>query len=288
MARGIDHIVHAVRDLDGAMDLYRRLGFTVGARNKHSWGTHNAIVQFPGAFIELLTLAEPDKLGTDDISRLFGAFNGNFLKHGEGLSMLVLESRDAKADAAAFRAGHIAASEVMRFEREAKRPGGETVKVAFSLAFAADKAADAGFFVCQQHYPENFWNPAFQRHANGAEGIAGVVFAAERPAELRDFMLAFAGAGTARAVGDGFAIDTPRGEIEVATPAAFRSRFGARPPDMSRGARLAAICFSLGETTDATERAMQQAEIRAQTIGGTVVVALAQGMGATLVFESTG
>jgi catechol 2,3-dioxygenase-like lactoylglutathione lyase family enzyme len=62
MARGLDHIVHAVRDLDAAAALYRDLGFTVGARNKHPWGTHNHIVQFPGFFIEILTLAEPDKL----------------------------------------------------------------------------------------------------------------------------------------------------------------------------------------------------------------------------------
>ena len=57
MPRGLDHIVHAVRDLDAAADSYRRLGFTVGARNRHPWGTHNYIVQFPGFFIELLTLA---------------------------------------------------------------------------------------------------------------------------------------------------------------------------------------------------------------------------------------
>src|SRR6201999_1888529 len=59
MSRGLDHIVHAVRDLDAAADLYRRLGFTVGVRNRHPWGTHNHIVQIPGFFIELLTLAEP-------------------------------------------------------------------------------------------------------------------------------------------------------------------------------------------------------------------------------------
>ena len=68
MARGLDHIVHAVRDLDAAAELYRRLGFTVGARNRHSWGTHNHIVQLPGFFIELLTVAEPDKLGSDGFS----------------------------------------------------------------------------------------------------------------------------------------------------------------------------------------------------------------------------
>ena len=63
MPRGLDHVVHAVGDLEGAAGLYRRLGFTVGARNRHSWGTHNHVVQLPGFFIELLTVAEPEKLG---------------------------------------------------------------------------------------------------------------------------------------------------------------------------------------------------------------------------------
>src|SRR5690348_7887188 len=176
MARGLDHIVHAVRDLDAAAALYRRLGFTVGARNRHPWGTHNHIIQFPGCFIELLTLAEPDKLGDDGFSRLFGVYNRDFIARGEGLSLLILESKDAADDEAAFRAAGIAGSEMMRFEREGTRPNGTTVKVAFSLAFAEDKhAPDIHFAVCQQHYPENFWNPAFQKHTNGAEGIAGVV-----------------------------------------------------------------------------------------------------------------
>lgn len=32
MPRGLDHIVHAVRDLDAAAEFYRRAGFTVGVR----------------------------------------------------------------------------------------------------------------------------------------------------------------------------------------------------------------------------------------------------------------
>ena len=58
MPRGLDHVVHAVRDLDAAAELYRRLGFTVGARNRHSWGTHNNLVQLPGFFVELLAMAD--------------------------------------------------------------------------------------------------------------------------------------------------------------------------------------------------------------------------------------
>jgi catechol 2,3-dioxygenase-like lactoylglutathione lyase family enzyme len=245
MARGLDHIVHAVRDLDAAAELYRRLGFTIGARNRHPWGTHNYIIQFAGAFIELLTLAEPDKLGADGFSRLFGAYTRDFLTRSEGLSLLILESRDANADAVAFRADAIAGSEVMRFEREGRRPDGSAVKLGFSLAFADDKLApDIHFATCQQHYPENFWNPAFQLHANGVETVAAVVAVAEQPSRHHEFLLAFTGAQSSRDTGDGFAIDLPRGAIELTTPAAFGRRFGLPAPDISRGARLGALRFS--------------------------------------------
>jgi hypothetical protein len=65
MARGIDHIVHAVHDLDAAAALYRSLGFLVGARNRHapSWGTQNHIVQLGGgSFIEVLTVADTSRI----------------------------------------------------------------------------------------------------------------------------------------------------------------------------------------------------------------------------------
>ena len=95
--RRIDHVVVAVRDLDAAGTFFQRLGFQVGARNRHPWGTHNQLVQLPGFFVELLTVAEPEKLGSDGFSALFGTYNRIFLKHHEGLSLLILESSDARA-----------------------------------------------------------------------------------------------------------------------------------------------------------------------------------------------
>src|SRR4029079_10887717 len=130
MPRGLDHVVHAVGDLEGAAGLYRRLGFTVGARNRHSWGTHNHVVQLPGFFIELLTVAEPENLGTDGFSNLFGRFNQSFIGNQDRLSVLLRATDDAATDAEALRSSGIAASEVLKFEREGKRPDGATVKVA--------------------------------------------------------------------------------------------------------------------------------------------------------------
>jgi hypothetical protein len=285
MARGLDHIVHAVRDLDAAAELYGRLGFTVGARNRHSWGTHNQLVQFPGFFVELLTVAEPEKLGSDGFSALFGRFNQSFLARHQGLSILLLESSDAAADAAAFKSAGIGASEALRFEREGKRPDGTAVKVAFSLAFARDaKAPEVGFAACQQHFPENFWNPAFQRHSNTASGVAGVVLVAENPTDHHIFLSAFTGVRDLAATSSGVTASTPRGEVKAMDPAAFRSHFGSEPPDISQGARLAAVQFRVRDRAALTA-ALQAGGIAFSTRMGSIIVAPETAMGATLVFE---
>jgi len=285
MARGLDHIVHAVRDLDAAADLYRRLGFTVGARNKHPWGTHNHIVQLPGFFIELLTLAEPEKLGSDGFSTMFGAYNRDFIARGEGFSLLILESKDAAGDAATFSGAHIGEPDALRFEREAKRPDGSSVKVGFSLAFAEDSGArDIHFAACQQHYPENFWNPQFQVHANTARRIAGVVLVAGNPARHEKFLCKFTGVDKSQGSDDVFVFRTPRGDIEVATPAAFLRRFGVSPPAVSHGARLAALRFTV-EDASLLKAAPEEAGIAGLYAEEKTIIGREDALGAILVFE---
>jgi hypothetical protein len=286
MPRGLDHIVHAVRDLDAAGDAYRALGFQVGARNKHPWGTHNRIVQFPGVFIELLTVGEPALIRpAQPRSVSFGDFTQAFLEKHEGLSMLVLEGKGAAADAEAFRAAGIGDFDVFDFEREGKRPDGSSVKVAFSLAFAQDKRApETCFFTCQQHYPENFWNPAFQVHPNGVSGVAGVVFVADNPADHHVFLKAFSGVTDLQSTSTGITIETPRGEIQVMDPSAYRQHFAVAPPDVSGGMRLAAIRFSMRDLETVRRAAGSKAsEHMNKLIAGPQVA-----HGAALVFEPAG
>src|ERR1700710_1429456 len=247
MPRGLDHIVHAVRDFDAAAEFYRRAGFTVGARNRHAWGTHNYIVQFPGVFIELIAIGEPEliRIGAPGTFS-FGAFLRDFLAREEGLAMLVLEGKGAPADAAAFREAGTGDFKPFNFEREAQRPDGSPTRVAFSLVFAADeKAPDIGYFTCQQHHPENFWNPAFQQHANGAATIAGIVMVSENPKDHRHFVSAFVGERHIDADANGISATTPRGVIQVVNPSAWRATTGTEPPDLTRGAHLAAIRFNV-------------------------------------------
>jgi len=272
-----------VHDLDAVGERYAALGFTVGARNRHPWGTHNRIVQFPDVFIELITVGEPELIPpAKPRSVSFGQFTKDFLQQHEGLSMLVLEGKGAAADAEAFRAANIGDFEVFDFEREGRRPDGTPVKVAFSLVFAEDKLApETGFFTCQQHYPENFWNPAFQKHANGVTGVAGVVFVADNPADHHVFFKAFAGVTDLKSTSSGITIDTPRGEIQVMDAAAYRLHFGVEPPDATRGMRLAAIRFSVGDIA----KAKGALGTFASAHMGKLVVGPQAASGAALVFE---
>lgn len=227
-ARGLDHLVLGVHDLDAAGSFYEKLGFKVGGRNRHPWGTHNRIVQFPGTFLELITIGEADLIPEQRAGHFsFGAFVRDALARGEGFSMLVLESADAAADNAAFHAAGIGHFEPFFFERQARRPDGSTVRVAFTLAFTVNPLApDQGFFVCQQHEPQNFWNPAFQNHPNGARSISAVTFVSPVPCDHGGFFEAFSGASKPVIQDHGLGFDLPRGRIDLITPAHAERMFG--------------------------------------------------------------
>jgi catechol 2,3-dioxygenase-like lactoylglutathione lyase family enzyme len=227
MAAGLDHFVLAVHDLEAAAALYQRLGFTVGARNRHPWGTHNRIVQCPGTFLELITVGEPDKLVEHAPGRFsFGACIRDFLAAGEGFAMLVLESRDAAADNDRFATLGIGSYEPFFFERQAVRPDGEIVRVAFSLAFSRNEAMPRqAFFVCQQHEPQNFWNPALQRHPNGAVAFSAVTMVtSDRPNQMA-FLRRFAGAED-QGGGHGSLV-LERGRIDLLAPEAAQAHLAS-------------------------------------------------------------
>lgn len=289
MPRGLDHIVHAVHDLDAAAAFYQRLGFIVGARNRHPWGTHNRIVQLPGFFIEILAVVDREKIVAPG-SRLFsfGAFHRDFLAHREGLAMILLEGHDGAADAAAFRAAGIGDFNVFEFAREGRRPDGSSVTLSFSLAFARDpKAPDIGFATCHHHVPDGFWNAAVQAHANSAAAVAGVVMVADNPADHHIFLSAFVGERELLATSSGINVPTPRGDIQVMDPAAFTQHFGVAAPDISHGARLAALRVTVRDVAAAV-KALQAAGVPASMRMGRIVVGPQAAMGATLVFEPAG
>jgi Glyoxalase-like domain len=287
MPDGLDHIVHAVRDLDAAAEFYRRAGFMVGVRNRHPWGTHNRVVQLKNFYIEILEVAEPEKIVPHKARTFsFGAFNRDFLAAREGFSMLLLNSRDAAADARRFDAAGVGNSDVFEFAREGTGPDGTAVKLAFSLAFAEDaKSPHARFAVCQHHFPENFWNPAFQNHANAARAAVGVVLVADTPADHGDFLKAFTGVPELRSMPVGITAHTKNGQIGIMQPAAFRDQFGIASGLSGEGMSLNALRFAVDDL-DQTEEWQRRNGVAARRHHGRLVISPEIAYGATLVFET--
>lgn len=284
-ARGLDHLVIGVQDLDAAGELYARLGFRVGARNRHPWGTENRIVQFPGAFLELITIGEEGLIPPHAPRHFsFGAFVRDALERGEGISMLVLESTDAEADAVAFRAAGIGDFENFFFERQARRPDGSQVRVAFRLAFAHNPAApDCGFFACQQLEPQNFWNPAFQQHENGTTGLAAIVMVADDPSAQLPFLAAYAGTRASETGEGGLSLPLPRGRIDVLTPLKAQALSGTIAA-ASHGAHFVGFAVAVPDL-DAVGRRLATEEIEHVREASRIVVPAQEVHGCAIVFE---
>ena len=286
MPRPIDHLVLAVRDLDAARATFQRLGFTLTPVARHPFGTANSLAQFGGSFLEILAVADRGAIPAGDGTHFsFGAFNREFLDDGEGLSMLVLKSIDAAADHADFEARDLRVYEPFDFERVATGPDGTERKVAFSLTFTSDsRLKRAGFFTCQHHYPENFWRPDFQRHANGALTITSVVMVTRDPADFHEFLTHFTGMHEITATSFGVSFDLDDGSrVEVLSPVGFRAFFGeAAEPDPRRFLGWRVKVADLG----AVAALLSENRVPFSPLAGALVVPAREAHGAALAFEA--
>lgn len=231
MARGIDHIVHAVRDLEAARATYDRLGFTLTPPAGHPFGTCNSLAQFGASFVELLAVEDESRIPAQREGFFsFAAFCRDFLVRHEGIAMLALDSANADADVAAFRRAGIGAGPRFDFSRMARQPDGFEGEVSFSLAFAFDpKLPETGVFTCQNRTPEFFWRRAYQAHANGAREVAGLIMIAPDPADHHIFLEAVTGVRDLRVSSSGISAATKRGSVEILNPAAAEYLIGADP-----------------------------------------------------------
>jgi len=241
--RGLDHFVLAVRDLDAAQLRFRQLGFTTTPRARHPWGTENILVQLQDCFIEILAISpglEIDAPAPGHFS--FGYFNQQFLREREGMSMQVFSSCDAQADRLHWCECGLSGYAPFDFSRMATLEDGRQVPVAFSLAFVSHlEMPRAAWFVCQQHYPENFWKAAFQQHENGASGVATTTLAAQTPQRYGHFLESLFPEGQLRSRPHALELQLPRGQVRVRSATDLETRVPGITARVSRHGPLWAL-----------------------------------------------
>jgi len=225
--RGIDHLVLPVRDLGAARRFYEGAGFTATPDAVHAWGTGNFLIQMQGNFLEPLAVVAPEKIAEHRPGHFsFGAHNRDFLQRREGVSMLVFEGHDARADQREFTNKGLETYAPFDFERKAKLPDGSEVTVGFSLAFVTDpRIEEAAFFTCQQTAPQYFWKPEYQTHRNTAIACSEVMLCAEDPLSFRGLFAALQGEGSPEEAPDRLLVHTERGVVSLSTRATLDQRF---------------------------------------------------------------
>ena len=163
----LDHVLIAVRDLQGAAEVFSRdLGFTLTPEGVHPGrGTHNRLMVFGSEYLELIAVRDASE----------GSFRptmGPFLRSREGLYMFALGTDDIDAAVGRARAQGLTVEDPGDGAREASggAPG-------YSWRFAGVSTADtpgSETFLIQHNTPiaERYTVPADASvHANGALGV---------------------------------------------------------------------------------------------------------------------
>ena len=219
-ARGIDHLVLCVHDLEAAQQAYRSFGFTTTPKAVHPFGTANSLIQLQNNFLELLIVDDAGKVPPMARGKYsFAAAAQSYLTVRQGMSALVFESGDARADHDEFVGKGLETYDPVDFSRLATLPDGSEAEVSCSLAFLTERQRPGTtFFGGQQHAPEHFWKPMYQRHDNGAVDVVEVVMFAPKPHALSDFFGKLHGTENVAKAEGRLSVDTGRGVISVLDP----------------------------------------------------------------------
>lgn len=122
MPTRFDHAIIAVRDLDAAVEQYRRLGFDAQPGGRHdSGGTYNALIRFGVEYLELLSIFDVEA------AKASGARGQNILsaieKYEASLIGFALATANIEEDATRFRGDADQLSAVRPMQRQ--RPDGQ-------------------------------------------------------------------------------------------------------------------------------------------------------------------
>ena len=284
--RGLDHLVLAVADLQAAEARFQALGFTTTPRARHPWGTENILVQMQGGFIELLGIAEDVEMAPPEPGEFsFGHYTEGYLRDLQGPSMMAFSSRDAVADRNRWLELGVNTYAPFDFSRMATLDNGQQVPVAFTLAFATHtEMPRAIWFVCQQHYPENFWKPAFQQHSNGAQDIACVTLAVFEPNQYKSFFQGLFAEGQLSEHGEELELKLPRGQVRVIPASRLEVQSPAIESRIQRfGPQFSTLEINVKQLEPILDRLHQQ-QIKHSEVEGRVVIPPAENFGLTLVF----
>src|SRR5260221_2363033 len=153
----LDHVVVNMRDaMDHGAALYRRLGFQLTERGRHTLGTINHLAIFGTDYLELIAV-EPDARAVGNDVRRFPF----------GLNGLVFGTDDATALHETLRDAGVPVDAPASFSRPVDLSGGRQ-DAKFTVLRLTEGAVPSGrVYFCQHFTRQLVWRPEWQSHPNG-------------------------------------------------------------------------------------------------------------------------
>jgi catechol 2,3-dioxygenase-like lactoylglutathione lyase family enzyme len=274
--RGIDHVVLVVRDLDAARSTFERMGFTVTPRGHHTLGSQNHCVMFGDDYIELLTSPAENPHPSRQ-------YYTEFARTGDGLAGFALKSANAKGAYTELLWAGFQPGDVLEFSRPVALPAGAR-EARFRVTQPRPGSTPGGrVFVCEHLTRDLVWRPEYQRHANGATGLAAVAIVCDDAARTaQPYERLFD--SKAKPIAEGLLVETGDTPVAFVTTQSLAKRF----PDVwisARPAPLMAALFVRVADRAAAERALKAGDLEpARMPDGSVALGADVAHGVALVF----
>lgn len=278
---GIDHLVHAVNDLEGCANAFRRLGFTLTPRGRHrDMATGNYCIMFPDDYLELMGIIEPDLPDRGLRDRMAA--------QGEGLDRVAFAVDEVEAAFRTLSTAGFAASGPIDLRRPLELPEGEVEPRFRLIRFDGGETPLLNGFICHHETPEITRRPEWLDHANGVTRILGLVAVAADPAALAEVWARLLGAGSLSETSNGVAMRVGPHLVEIARHDAVASLLpGLAPGDVPGIDRMLAMRLAvrdLGVTATVlggngiafTEQPDDTLLVPSSATGGTVITFAAE------------
>jgi hypothetical protein len=199
-------------------------------------------------YIELLTSPEENPHPSRQ-------YYTDFARAGEGLAAIAFGSRNAKGAYTELLWAGFGPADPLELSRPVALPGGAR-EAKFRITLLPPNATPGGrVFVCEHLTRDVVWRPEYQRHANGATGLAAIAIVCEdvgRTAQPYERLFD----AKAKPIAEGLLVETADTPIAFVTAQSLAKRL----PDLwisARPAPLMAALFVRVADRDAAERALR-------------------------------
>jgi len=262
---GIDHVLIATADLDGAAATWRQLGFSLTPYGRHvGKSTGNYCIMFPDDYVELIGIVDDAAPGSQHDALIRA--------RGDGLFASALSPNGAEEARQAVMAAGIEALPLRDLHRAVERPDGKADLYFKNFDLADGATPDFRFFFCHHLTPAAMRHPDWLRHANGVTGVLGITVVSPRPAALQDAYARLFGLGQLTMTDNMLTIHLPRHRILFATADDAQAMYPeAELPTPDAEAYGAIVSFAVADVA-ATQRYLAATGVTHMPTGDAVLV----------------